>query len=59
MYFVFVLFGMAINVSVLVEYNGGFLPDMVLLTQCTSNPSRCHIAHQLDTISSSFCRVSG
>ena len=24
---------MAINISVLVEYNGGFLPDIILLTQ--------------------------
>ena len=43
---------MAINVSV--QYNGGFLPDIILLTQCyyhrgirlyamKSNPFICHV----------------
>ena len=36
--------GMAINVSV--QYNGGLLPDIILLTQCYfhrgRNPFKCH-----------------
>ena len=35
---------MAINVSV--QYNGGLLPDIILLTQCyfhrSGNPFKCH-----------------
>ena len=30
----------AINVSV--QYDGGFLPDIILLTQCSGNPFKCH-----------------
>ena len=36
---------MTINVVVSVQYNGGFLPDMILLTQCylpSGNPIKCH-----------------
>ena len=35
---------MAINVSV--QYNGGLLPDIILLTQCSyreGNPFKCHV----------------
>ena len=31
---------MAINVND--EYNGGFLPDIILLTQCYLNLFKCH-----------------
>ena len=31
---------MAINVSV--QYDGGFLPDIILLTQCYYHPFKCH-----------------
>ena len=34
---------MAINISV--QYNGGLLPDIILLTQCllpSGNPFKCH-----------------
>ena len=31
---------MAINVSV--QYNGGLLPDIILLTQPSGNPFKCH-----------------
>ena len=31
---------MAINVSV--QYDGGFLADIILLTQCSGDPFKCH-----------------
>ena len=53
--FLFLLFfwcpGMAINVSV--QYNGGLLPDIILLTQCYY-----HRGTRLNAMKSFFCICS-
>ena len=43
---------MAINVSV--QYNGGLLPDMILLTQCYYGPVAQRYLVTLDTLGREF-----
>ena len=40
---------MGINISVLLQYNGGFLPDIILLTQSYLRGTRLNTMHGLCT----------